>query len=269
VSVNCNVCGLDFDGPHVMDTSGEAMHPLRVDCINALRARLAQAEAEAARVRAMLDEDEALRDAVRENLPECTCDSDGNLGGEVDRVEFAGEELRRAQAKLAECVDKAAAIIGTGPEMAEGPNHGVVLAALDWLVTTKAQASERRSVVSATFRKRAENVLAATFRGLHHVPHLHRAKWGESNLRVTLHGTLATFDFDELTRLVVAAHDQCIRAELVPLGRHLGLWLHDRKREGEVWDRHPELEEHVAWLRSHADMHWRRVHEEAKEGDRS
>jgi hypothetical protein len=137
VSVNCNVCGLDFDGPHVMDTSGEAMHPLRVDCINALRARLAQAEAEAARVRAMLDEDEALRDAVRENLPECTCDSDGNLGGEVDRVEFAGEELRRAQAKLAECVDKAAAIIGTGPEMAEGPNHGVVLAALDWLVTKK------------------------------------------------------------------------------------------------------------------------------------
>ena len=65
-------------------------------------AKLVQAEAETARVRAMLDEDEALRDAVRENLPECTCDADGNLGGEVDRVEFAGEELRRALAKLAQ-----------------------------------------------------------------------------------------------------------------------------------------------------------------------
>lgn len=116
----------------------------------------------------------------------------------------------------------------------------------------------------ASFRKRAENVLAATFRGLHHVPYLHRAKWSEKHVRVTLHDSLATFDYDELTRLVVAAHDQCVRAEVVPLGRHLGLFLHDRQRSGEVWARHPGLEEHVAWLRSHADAHWRRVHEDAR-----
>ena len=68
-------------------------------------------KAELARVRAMLDEDEALRDAVRENLPECTCDSDGNLGGEVDRVEFAGEALRLA---LTECRASRAYIDCTG-----------------------------------------------------------------------------------------------------------------------------------------------------------
>jgi hypothetical protein len=34
------------------------------------------------------NEVEGYEDAVRENLPECTCDSDGNLGNEHERIEY-------------------------------------------------------------------------------------------------------------------------------------------------------------------------------------
>lgn len=105
------------------------------------------------------------------------------------------------------------------------------------------------------FRERAERVLSRTYLGLHHVPFLNTAKWTERHVRVTLHDGLSTFDNDALTRLVVAAHDECVRAEIIPLGRHLGLYLHDRKREGESWERHPDLETHVAWVRAFRN-HW-------------
>ena len=111
---------------------------------NAL-AKLAQAESETARVRAMLDEDEALRDAVRENLPECTCDADGNLGGEVDRVEFAGEELRRALAKLAQAEQERnryaaqTVTLGVAHQMAETD-----------LAAAQAENAELRNVVAAS-----------------------------------------------------------------------------------------------------------------------
>ena len=48
MSVNCNVCGCDFDGPHVMDPSGEAVHQWNHECVTAIRAALAAAEAKLA-----------------------------------------------------------------------------------------------------------------------------------------------------------------------------------------------------------------------------
>lgn len=91
------------------------------------------------------DSPQVVAGKLRDELAECRA----KLAAQIERCGLA--ELAESQrtlerdnalAKLAECVDKAAAIIGTGPEMASGPNHGVVLAALDWLVTTKAQASD-------------------------------------------------------------------------------------------------------------------------------
>lgn len=108
----------------------------------------------------------------------------------------------------------------------------------------------------APFRERAEAVLSRTYLGLHHIPYLDKARWTDRHVRVTLHDGLSTFDNDALTRLVVAAHDHCVRAEIIPLGRYLGLFLHDRKRDGEVWERHPSIEEHVAWVR-YFRAHWR------------
>lgn len=60
---------------------------------------------------------------------------------------------------------------------------------------------------------------------------------------------LSTYDSDTLTRLVFAAHDRCCRLTVVPSGPRglrITVWL--RKREGQLHERHPSLEEAVgAW----------------------
>jgi len=56
----------------------------------------------------------------------------------VEREVRNRERVATLEASLGECVTKAAGMIGTDAEMAAGPNHGVVLAALDWLHGQKA-----------------------------------------------------------------------------------------------------------------------------------
>jgi hypothetical protein len=62
---------------------------------------------------------------------------------------------------------------------------------------------------------------------------------------------LSTFDFDYLTRLVVLAHDRCVRVAIVSSApRRLGLTLHRRAgREGAMHERHPTIEEAVERMR--------------------
>ena len=62
--------------------------------------------------------------------------------------------------------------------------------------------------------------------------------------------TLSTFDFDHLTRLVILAHDRCIRVGVEPRTfRHLAISMFPRKVEGAMHDRHPTIEEAIAKLR--------------------
>ena len=65
----------------------------------------------------------------------------------------------------------------------------------------------------------------------------------------------ATYDFDGLTRLVVLAHDRCIRAEFQPSGPGmLKVVLHKRhKRQGRMHERHPTLEDHIKIIRKGAE----------------
>jgi hypothetical protein len=92
-------------------------------------------------------------------------------------------------------------------------------------------------------------MLAHLARGFHHLPgNIKRCGLGvETNWL----GTLASWDFSHLTRLVVMAHDRCIRAEVAPSGPgRLKILLHKRHaREGEMNRRHPTLEEHIALCR--------------------
>ena len=63
----------------------------------------------------------------------------------------------------------------------------------------------------------------------------------------------ATYDFDGLTRLVVLAHDRMIRAEIAPSGPGmLKLYLQKRhlREGGHMHERHPELEQAAAAIRS-------------------
>ncbi|HZS84188.1 MAG TPA: hypothetical protein VFA50_15035, partial [Stellaceae bacterium] len=59
------------------------------------------------------------------------------------------------------------------------------------------------------------------------------------------------YDFDHLTRLVIAAHDRCVRLDIEPAARrYLWLILHPREREGGMSRRHPTIEQAIADFRS-------------------
>lgn len=80
----------------------------------------------------------------------------------------------------------------------------------------------------------------------HHWPHyatqagIIRTAWC---VEVRFRGDMATFDGDEMTRLVVAAHRERVRASLSARCRGvLTLMLHPRDADGAFMQRHPGLE---------------------------
>lgn len=101
--------------------------------------------------------------------------------------------------------------------------------------------------------ERMENVLAFTFRGLHNAPRVHKHKVGEEweYWEVNAFGDLSTYDLDQLTRLVLAAHDNCVRASVQSSGpRMVKIALHPRfTRTGSINNKCPEFDEHIAELR--------------------
>lgn len=63
--------------------------------------------------------------------------------------------------------------------------------------------------------------------------------------------TIASFDFSEMTRLVVAAHEAAVRVEIGVGGfRELELFLYARERQGGMAERHPDLDTAVSQIRS-------------------
>lgn len=99
------------------------------------------------------------------------------------------------------------------------------------------------------------DLLGDVFFGIYHLDAgaLGRVKWSDPhyilvNLR---HHSLATFDGDELTRLVVLCHDRCLRLDLKAIAPlTLQLLFHQRQREGGIWKRHPTIEQAVERIRS-------------------
>lgn len=86
------------------------------------------------------------------------------------------------------------------------------------------------------------------FFGEHHFPGEIKP-WGEG-WSMPAQNNLATFDFNHLTRLVVMAHDRCIRVEVVPKGMNrMVIVLHKRQREGSMYERHPTIEDQILKIR--------------------
>lgn len=93
------------------------------------------------------------------------------------------------------------------------------------------------------FEERAEAVLSQRFQGIHHCGEITKTKgaWATNK-----YGDLSTFDFDELTRLVLAAHHYCIRASVQHPGpRMVKIVLSPRTREGAIFNRHPTIEQGI------------------------
>lgn len=95
-------------------------------------------------------------------------------------------------------------------------------------------------------------LLCEVFHGEHHAPDRIYAFGRGIKCSAESH-RLSTFDFDYLTRLVVLAHDRCVRVEIVSSapGR-VGLVLHKRAgRDGSSYERHPTIEEAIVRIRPH------------------
>jgi len=96
---------------------------------------------------------------------------------------------------------------------------------------------------SMTTEDRMEAVLAHAFRGIHHVRNIHKesASWWW----VSVWDGLSTYDFDQLTRLVLAAHRYCVRVEIgASAPRRIKITLHTRNgRTGFMSHRHPAIYE--------------------------
>lgn len=102
--------------------------------------------------------------------------------------------------------------------------------------------SQEIDLIELPFPIRFEGLVEMVFGGKHRL-----AKCTEHSTHVELvpHGTLATFDDDRLTLLVLAAHKYGVRAEVTNNGmRGIKILLHNRKaRTGRYFERHPTIHE--------------------------
>ena len=92
------------------------------------------------------------------------------------------------------------------------------------------------------------DILGMVWNGLYHMDtkQLKKTRWDDTyRISIKIMQTLATFDFNELTELVVLCHDQAIRLSIGPRMRYLELFFHQRTREGGFTARHPTIEEAV------------------------
>lgn len=103
-------------------------------------------------------------------------------------------------------------------------------------------------------KEAAIEFFADLYGGEHHIPGYRDGvkPFGEG-WSVNSAGDLSTFDFNTLTRLVLMAHDRCIRASVLPGGPgkiKIAIW--QRQRTGSYSQRHPTLEEALtAWRANH------------------
>lgn len=92
--------------------------------------------------------------------------------------------------------------------------------------------------------ERMEAVLACAFRGIHHVRRIN--KESDKYWFVSVWGGISTFDFDQLTRLVIAAHHYCVRVEIGSSGPGMiKLHLSPRVRNGCMVTRHDTIRQAV------------------------
>ena len=88
-----------------------------------------------------------------------------------------------------------------------------------------------------TIEERFNVVVNHAFDGWHHVGD--RKPTGRGGVQFTTFGGIATFDFNQLTKLVVACHVVRVRAEIAQSGpRMLKIYLNPRENKPESWSQH-------------------------------
>ena len=87
---------------------------------------------------------------------------------------------------------------------------------------------------------------------------LKKVDWGHDYyIEITLWGSMATFDDNKLTVLVVLAHAKMLRVEIKGIGPgYMRLIFHQRSRRegGHLWERCPALADHVKMIEEHYNI---------------
>lgn len=121
---------------------------------------------------------------------------------------------------------------------------------------SKKKTPERATTPEALeIERRAACVLERAYRGLHRVRYWDRRTVSERSVTVSVPGEISTYDWDVLTRLVIAAHDGAVRVDISPGGPGLlRLVLSPRERTGGITWSHPTMEQAIETTR--ADEWW-------------
>lgn len=101
-------------------------------------------------------------------------------------------------------------------------------------------------------KEEATKFFSIFYGGEHHIPRGGLKEFGEG-WSVQHRGDLATYDFSDLTRLVVLAHEMCIRACVLQGGPGaIKIAIHKRIRESEnMSTRHPTLEDNIKLIKQY------------------
>jgi hypothetical protein len=102
--------------------------------------------------------------------------------------------------------------------------------------------------MTALSEAEAREFFSIFYRGEHHFPGKMK-KWGEG-WAMNQFAQLATFDSNDLTRLVLLAHDRCIRVAVEPLNcKYMRIAVWKRERVGSIFERHPTMEQAIEAFR--------------------
>lgn len=113
--------------------------------------------------------------------------------------------------------------------------------------------------------ERATEFFSRLYRGENHLPSKLKHEYGSYSVRHYL--DLATFDYDELTRLVFLAHEFCVRASVRASGpKHIRITISPRLRgfEPDIALVHPTLDEAVEKFTTRDNTMWTRIMSEKR-----
>ncbi len=133
----------------------------------------------------------------------------------------------------------------------------------DWVIKNLEYRAEREvkkpskkpvPTTMSEFGKTVADILGHVWRGIYHMDTdlLEKVDWSRDGLVVSIRNgeQLATFDYSQLTELVLLCHDHGIRLGIfAEFGGRLRLAFHQRRRDGGMSERHPTLEEAITSIR--------------------
>lgn len=115
------------------------------------------------------------------------------------------------------------------------------------------------------FGEQVADLLGQLYQGIYHLEkYLDKVDWKSDHwITCTVSDSdMATFDFSRLTCLVVLCHDLHIRCQIHALSNwgYLQLQFSPRVRKGDIWQRHPTIEDAVKIV--HDNLSWEPEHAE-------